>query len=93
MPLLEIKTTKKISVLCTLEESTATMVDQYAAFVQAKADDVVNTALEYAFGQDKEFQKFRVAHPSAPKALRVKLPASTGKGARPGGRSSSIAAV
>jgi hypothetical protein len=93
MPLLEIRPTKKVTALCTLEESTATMVNQYAAFVQAKGDDVVNKALEYAFGQDKEFQKYRAANPSAPSALRVKFPVSTAKGNQRGGRQAAVVAA
>lgn len=49
MPLLEIKATKKVTALCSLEESTALMVDQYAAFTDASADDVVNRAIEWVF--------------------------------------------
>jgi hypothetical protein len=33
-------------------------VDQYAAFVKAPADEVVNSALEYVFGKDHDFQVF-----------------------------------
>ena len=62
MPLLEIRPTKKITVLCTLEESTALMVNQYAALAKASGDDVVNKALEYALGKDAEFQNYRTAN-------------------------------
>jgi hypothetical protein len=51
MPLLEIKPTKKINVLCSLEESTALMVNQYAAFAKAPGDDVVNKALRIRLQQ------------------------------------------
>ena len=44
MPLLDIKETKKLTVICSLEESTAIQVDQYAAFVQRPPDEVVNSA-------------------------------------------------
>jgi len=92
MPLLEIKATRKVSVLCTLEESTALQVNQYAAFAKAQGDDVVNKALEYAFSKDSEFQKYRVSNPNAPAALRVKKPASVSTGARRGPKPASIAA-
>jgi hypothetical protein len=39
-----------------LDESTAEQVDQYAAFVHASADDVVDKALNYAFSKDRDFQ-------------------------------------
>ena len=86
MPLLEIKPTKKVTALCTLEESTALQVDQYAAFAKASADEVVNKALEYAFGKDSEFQKFRGTLQKPPAALRVKKSVSASTGARRGPR-------
>jgi hypothetical protein len=33
-------------------------VDQYAAFIHASPDDVVEQALAYAFSKDREFQEF-----------------------------------
>ena len=47
MPLLEINQTRYISASVRLDESTAEQVDQYAAFVHASADDVVDKALNY----------------------------------------------
>jgi hypothetical protein len=76
MPLLEIKPTKKITIICSIDESTATTINQYAAFAKASADDVVNKALEYTFNKDAEFQKYRSTNPVAPTALRVKKPAT-----------------
>jgi len=75
MALLSVIPSKKIKALCTLEESTAIMVDQYAAFIKAPADDVVNKALEYIFTLDKDFQKYRQTNPAVPASLRVQLPA------------------
>ena len=92
MPLLEIKPTKKINVLCSLEESTALLVNQYAAFAKASGDDVVNKALEYAFSKDAEFQKYRTSNPSAPVALRVKKSASLASATRRGPKSTAVAA-
>ncbi len=74
MPLLSVVPSKKIKVLCSLEESIAIMVDQHAAFIKAPADDIVNKALEYTFGQDKEFQRYRQTNPSVPAALRIRHP-------------------
>jgi hypothetical protein len=76
MPLLEIKPTKKITIICSLDESTAAMVNQYAAFAKAPVDDVVNSALEYTFSKDPEFKKYRDTNPVVPAALRVKKPAT-----------------
>jgi hypothetical protein len=41
MPLLEVVQTRQISASIRLTDSTATQVDQYAAFIRASADDVV----------------------------------------------------
>ena len=58
MPLLEINQTRHISASVRLDEATAAQVDQYAAFVHASADDVVDKALNYVFSKDRDFQKF-----------------------------------
>ena len=58
MPLLEITASRKVTVTVSLEEPTASLVNQYAAFTSVPADDVVNKALEYVFAKDKDFQKF-----------------------------------
>jgi len=58
MPLLEITTSRKVTATVSLEEPTANLVNQYAAFTRVAADDVVNKALEYVFAKDKDFQKF-----------------------------------
>jgi len=41
-----------------LADTTATQVDQYAAFIHATADDVVEQALTYVFSKDRDFQEF-----------------------------------
>jgi hypothetical protein len=41
-----------------LEENTAAMVDQYAAFIHASADDVVNHAPRCVFSKDPDFHEF-----------------------------------
>ncbi len=58
MPLLEITQTRQISASVRLDEATATQVDQYAAFIKASADDVVDKALNYVFSKDHAFQDF-----------------------------------
>jgi hypothetical protein len=58
MPLLEISQSRYISASVRLDESTAEQVDQYAAFVHASADDVVDKALNYVFSKDRDFQDF-----------------------------------
>jgi len=58
MPLLEINLSRYISASIRLDEMTAEQVDQYAAFVHASADDVVDKALNYVFSKDRDFQDF-----------------------------------
>ena len=58
MPLLEVIQTRHISASVRLDETTATQVDQYAAFIHATADDVVDKALNYVFSKDRDFQEF-----------------------------------
>ena len=58
MPLLEINLSRYINALIRLDETTAELVDQYAAFVHVTADDVVDKALNYVFSKDRDFQDF-----------------------------------
>jgi hypothetical protein len=78
MPLLEVIQTKQISASIRLSDTTATLVDQYAAFIRACADDVVEQALTYVFAKDRDFQEF-LRTPQAKQAastLRIrKVPA------------------
>jgi hypothetical protein len=67
MPLLEVVQTRQISASIRLTDTTATQVDQYAAFIRACADDVVEQALTYVFSKDRDFQDFL----KTPEARRV----------------------
>ena len=58
MALLEITQSRQITATIRLEEKTAVQVDQYAAFIHASADDVVNHALDYVFSKDRDFQEY-----------------------------------
>jgi predicted transcriptional regulator len=58
MPLLEVVQTRQISASIRLSDTTATQVDQYAAFIRACADEVVEQALNYVFSKDRDFQDF-----------------------------------
>jgi hypothetical protein len=58
MPLLEVIQTKQVSASIRLSDSIATQVDQYAAYIHASADDVVEKALTYVFAKDRDFQEF-----------------------------------
>jgi uncharacterized protein (DUF952 family) len=58
MPLLEIIQTRQVSATIRVDETTAEQIDQYAAFLHASADEVVNKALAYVFAKDRDFQEF-----------------------------------
>jgi hypothetical protein len=58
MPLLEINRIRYIRAVVRLDETTAEQIDQYAAFVHASADDVVDNALNFVFSKDRDFQDF-----------------------------------
>lgn len=58
MPLLEVAQTREVSASIRLTDTTALQLDQYAAFIHATADKVVEQALVYVFGKDRDFQEF-----------------------------------
>jgi hypothetical protein len=67
MPLLEVVQTRHISASIRLTEATALLVDQYAAFIHATADEVMEQALTYVFSKDRDFQEFA----KSPEARRI----------------------
>jgi len=56
MPLLEINQIRHTTASVRLDEFTAAEVEDYAAFIPASADDVVDTALNCVFSEDRHFQ-------------------------------------
>lgn len=74
MALLEISQSRRITATIRLEEKTAAQVDQYAAFIRASADEVVNHALEYVFSKDRDFQEYlkSAEAASATPSLRIR---------------------
>ena len=73
MPLLEVNQTRQISASIRLTDTTATQVDQYAAFIHASADDVVEQALAYVFTKDREFQDFLKSPDTRQAASRLRI--------------------
>jgi hypothetical protein len=67
MPLLEVVQTRHLSASIRLTDTTAAQVDQYAAFIHASANDVVEQALAYVFSKDRDFQEFL----KSPEAQRI----------------------
>ena len=84
MALFKVKTSKKVETQLRLEESTAKMLDRYAHFHKASADEVANEALEYCFTRDKDFPQHLQQNQSAdvPASLRIKKVPGAGKGAK-----------
>jgi hypothetical protein len=85
MPLLEIVQTRQITASIRLDESTAELIDQYAAFLHASADEVVNKALAYVFSKDRDFQEF-LKTPQAARAaqsLRIRHAPLNGNSVEP----------
>ena len=74
MPLLEIIQTRQVTASIRLDEPTAALIDQYAAFLHASADDVVDKALCYVFAKDRDFQDFLKSSEAArsPQSLRIR---------------------
>lgn len=74
MPLLEIVQVRRVTANIRLEEATAKQINQYAAFLRATADEVVDKALAYVFAKDRDFQEFlrTPAASAAPASLRVR---------------------
>ncbi|SRR6266702_2914526 len=79
MPLLEVTQTHYVSASIRLTDTTALQVDQYATFIHASADEVMEQALAYVFSKDRDFQEF-LKSPHAQRitpTLRVRrMPAS-----------------
>ena len=85
MPLLEVTQTRHLSASIRLTDTTASQVDQYAAFIHASADDVVDKALNYVFSKDRDFQDF-LKTPQAKQVvstLRVRKGPSNGASEEP----------
>jgi hypothetical protein len=83
MPLLEIIQIRRVTASIRLEESTAAMIDQYAAFLHASADEVVDKALTYVFAKDRDFQEFlRIPEAThVPASLRIRMVPQNGASA------------
>lgn len=85
MPLLQIIQTRQVTASIRLDEPTAVLIDQYAAFLHASADEVVDKALGYVFAKDRDFQDFlRTPEAShAPESLRIRRLPQNGAAVEP----------
>ena len=88
MPLLAINASKKVTITCSLEESTAKMIDRYAAFLNVSADEVVDKGMEYIFTKDKDFQQHleKQTDVQVPASLRIKKTPGTPTAMKNGNR-------
>ena len=73
MPLIEVTQSRYVSATIRLESATASLIDQYAAFVHGSADDVVDKALNYVFAKDREFQEYLKSAESAKVAVSLRV--------------------
>ena len=83
MPLLEIIQTRQISATIRVDETTAEQIDQYAAFLHASADEVVDKALAYVFAKDRDFQEFLRTPEAASVAQSLRIRRTQQNGATP----------
>jgi hypothetical protein len=81
-PLFDIVQIRRVTASIHLEESTAA---QYAAFLHASADEVVDKALAYVFAKDRDFQEFLRTPEAArvPASLRIRMVPQTNGAAEP----------
>jgi hypothetical protein len=88
MPLLEVIQTRHISASIRLTNTAALQLDQYAAFIRASADEVIEQALAYVFSKDRDFQDF-LKSPQAQRitpTLRVRRMAASDAAEAPNGK-------
>ncbi|MCL2659431.1 MAG: hypothetical protein FWD64_02775 [Acidobacteriaceae bacterium] len=57
-PLFSVAPTQMIKATIQLDNSTALLVEQYAAYATTAPDAVINKALSYAFSRDASFQDY-----------------------------------
>ena len=74
MPLIEVNQNRQISASVRFEESVVLQINQYAAFIKASPDEVVNKGLAYLFSKDRDFIEFQKSPESrqVPSVLRVR---------------------
>ena len=83
MPLLEIIQARQVSATIRVDEATAEQIDQYAAFLHASADEVVDKALAYVFAKDRDFQEFLRTPEAASVAQSLRIRRTQQNGAAP----------
>lgn len=76
MPLIEVTQTRRVTAHVRFNEPVIVQINQYAAFIEATPDDVINKGLEYLFEKDREFAAFRTSDrcKDVPELLKARRP-------------------
>ena len=61
MPLIEVTQNRRVNANVRFNETIVTQINQYAAFISATPDEVINKGLEYLFDKDRDFAAFRAS--------------------------------
>lgn len=93
MPLIEVTQTRRVTAHVRFNEPIVAQINQYAAFIGATPDEVINKGLEYLFDKDREFASFRTSDrcKDAPELLKARRPNGS-KASRGGGKKPSASA-
>jgi hypothetical protein len=89
MPLIEVTQTRRVTAHVRFNEPIVAQINQYAAFIGASPDEVINKGLEYLFDKDREFASFRTSDrcKDVPELLKARRPngskASRGSAKKP----------
>lgn len=76
MPLIEVTQTRRVTAHVRFNEPVVMLINQYAAFIGATPDEVINKGLEYLFEKDREFATFRTSDrcKDVPELLKARRP-------------------
>lgn len=76
MPLIEVTQTRRVTAHVRFNEPVVMQINQYAAFIGATPDEVINKGLEYLFEKDREFATFRTSDrcKDVPELLKARRP-------------------
>ena len=71
MPLIEVTQIQRVTANVRFDAAIVTQINQYAAFIKATPDEVINKGLEYLFAKDRDFAAFRNTAESQRRPRRV----------------------
>jgi hypothetical protein len=76
MPLIEVTQTRRVTAHVRFNEPVVAQINQYAAFIGATPDEVINKGLEYLFEKDRDFAAFRATDKckDVPELLKARRP-------------------